>query len=73
MENVMKIVCAWCGEHQRGPAVASMVSHTICPSCQASVFPDEDPEAVLQAQEDVLQAQENALDVSPPAKLISNA
>ena len=37
---MLKVVCAWCGKHQKGSEAAAEVSHTICDECQARAVAD---------------------------------
>jgi len=30
----VKVVCAWCGRHMRGPKNAELVSHGLCKKCE---------------------------------------
>ena len=30
----MKVICAWCNKHLRGPEDAELISHGICPECK---------------------------------------
>lgn len=41
----MKTVCAWCGVTLGGYSSSLRVSHGICSSCEASVFPEDEEEA----------------------------
>lgn len=34
MDHEMKVVCAWCDKHLRGPEDAPQVSHGICMPCR---------------------------------------
>ena len=37
---MLKVVCAWCGKHQKGSETADEVSHGICEECQTKTVAD---------------------------------